>query len=90
MIAEYNLNETKTTDTTDIKLDLNNVPVPSDLKELVTHIRNVFSKDDVNVEYVIKLLENYKSNAKDWRQYAKYDPHKYLLKILLYCSITNN
>lgn len=61
----------------DSKVDLDNVPVPKDLKELVSIIRKVFSNDIVNVDYVKTLLENYKSNPKDWRHYAKYDPHKY-------------
>ena len=59
-----------------VKLDIDNVPVAKDLKELVTILNQIFAGDSVNVEYVIRLLENYKSNAKDWRQYAKYDPHK--------------
>ena len=58
------------------KLDLDNVPVPKDLGDLCEHLRSVFADDVVNVDYVTKLLENYKSNAKDWRKYAKYDPHK--------------
>ena len=58
------------------KLDINSVPVAKDLKELVTYIHQVFANDSVNIDYVVKLLENYTSNPKDWRQYAKYDPHK--------------
>lgn len=59
------------------KLDLNNVPVPKDLNELVAHLRDVFSNNDVDVDYVKTLIGNYKSNPKDWRNYIKYDPHKY-------------
>jgi len=59
------------------KLDFDNIPVPKDLSELTAHLRQIFSSDTVNVDYVIKLLQNYKSNPKDWRKYAKYDPHKY-------------
>lgn len=58
------------------KLDFDNVPVPADLNELVSMLRQIFTNDLVNVEYVTKLIANYKSNPKDWRQYAKYDPHK--------------
>ena len=58
------------------KLDLNNVPVPSDLNELISMLREIFASEFVNVEYVSKLITNYKSNPKDWRQYAKYDPHR--------------
>lgn len=78
LIAEIHEN---TTTRNDIKLDLNNVPVSKDLKELCAHIHRVFATNTVNVEYVIKLLENYKSNPKDWRQFAKYDPHKYVIDI---------
>lgn len=63
-----------------VKLDLENIPIPKDLNELVEIIRKVFSHDVVNVEYVTKLVQNYKSNPKDWRKYAKYDPHKYYKK----------
>ena len=58
------------------KLDINKVPVAKDIKELVTYIHQVFAYDSVNIDYVVKLLQNYTSNPKDWRQYAKYDPHK--------------
>ena len=58
------------------KLDLDNVPEPKNLEELVKILRDVFASDVVNVDYVVKLMQNYKSNPKDWRHYAKYDPHK--------------
>ena len=64
------------------KLDLDNVPVPSDMKELCALLHEIFSHDFVNVEYTIKLISNYKSNVKDWRQYAKYDPHKYTRNLI--------
>ena len=60
----------------DAGVDLNNVPVPKDLKDLCQLLHQVFDKDIVNIEYVIKLMANYKSDPKDWRQYAKYEPHK--------------
>lgn len=58
------------------KLDFDNIPVPADLDELIAMLRQIFSNELVNVEYVRQLIANYKSNPKDWRQYAKYDPHK--------------
>jgi len=61
----------------DLKLDHNNVPVPQDLTELARILRVIFNKDVVDVDYVNQLLKNYKSNPRDWRKYAKYDPHKY-------------
>lgn len=60
----------------DIKLDHNNIPVPQDLTQLVRILRVIFDKDVVDVDYVTQLLKNYKSNPRDWRKYAKYDPHK--------------
>jgi len=64
------------------KLDFTNIPVPKDLKELVSILREVFSDRTVNVEYVTQILKNYKSNPRDWRQYAKYDPHKYTRSLI--------
>ncbi len=58
------------------KVDFDNVPVPKNMTELIAHLQKIFSSDTVNVDYVTKLLQNYKSNPKDWRKYAKYDPHK--------------
>jgi cysteine dioxygenase len=62
--------------------DAENVPVPADLTELIKLLHETFAHDSVNVDYVMKLLENYKSNEKDWRQYAKYDPHKYTRNLI--------
>ena len=59
-----------------IKINYDSVPVPKDLDELVTILREIFSNNDVDVNYVKKVMANYKSNRKDWSQYAKYDPHR--------------
>lgn len=66
----------------EMKISMEQVPVPKDLKELVALLRQVFEHDFVNVDYVNKLIENYKSNPKDWRHYAKYDPHKYTRNLI--------
>ena len=58
------------------KFDVENAPVPKDLNELCQILHKIFDRDTVNVEYVKRIIENYKSNPKDWRKYAKYDPHK--------------
>jgi hypothetical protein len=58
------------------KLDAENAPIPKDLPELCQILHIIFAKDTVNVEYVKRIIENYKSNPKEWRKYAKYDPHK--------------
>lgn len=72
------------------KLDFNNVPVPNDLSELIAMLREIFSNELVNVEYVAKLITNYRSNPKDWRQYAKYDPHKLVCIDFIYYKLTLN
>ena len=60
----------------DNDLVLDNIPVPKDLKELVSMLGDIFARDTVDVDYVKELMSKYKSNPRDWRQYAKYDPHK--------------
>lgn len=64
------------------KLDFENVPVPKDLKELCEMLHKVFAMEAVNIEYAQRIIENYKSNPKDWRKYAKYDPHKYTRNLI--------
>jgi hypothetical protein len=58
------------------KLDAENAPAPKDSPELCQILHIIFVEDTVNVEYVKRIIENYKSNPKKWRKYAKYDPHK--------------
>ena len=68
---------------------------PKTLDELCIELRKVFAKDRVKEEYVnmVKaLLSSYRSNPRDWRKYAKFDPHKYVLwingiKIIIYLLI---
>ena len=46
------------------------------LDELIAELHKVFSRDRVNVEYVKALLASYRSNPKDWKKFAKFDPHR--------------
>lgn len=64
------------------KFDLDTVPQPKNMSELCAALHNVFDDKLVNVDYVNKLMDNYKSNAKDWRKYSKYDPHKYTRNLI--------
>ena len=50
---------------------------PKDLDELIQELRKVFASDKVNIDYVKTLMTLYKSNPKDWKQFAKFDPHRY-------------
>ena len=54
------------------------IPVISCMDDLVHHLRIVFESDIVNVERVRDLLTAYKSNPKDWKKYAIFDPYRYL------------
>jgi len=58
-------------------MDDKQVPVINALSDLVEHLRDVFQSDCVNVDYVRALLATYKSNPKDWKQYAIFDPYRY-------------
>jgi len=58
-------------------MDGHQVPVISCLGDLIEQLRLVFQSDFVNVDYVRALLAAYKSNPKDWKQYAIFDPHRY-------------
>jgi len=55
---------------------------PKDLDELITELREIFSHDRVNIEYVQALLESYKSNPKDWKRFAKFDLHRYTRNLI--------
>lgn len=60
------------------KFDLNNVPKPNTLDELAQILHRVFAHDSINIDYVKQILRNYDSNPKEWNQYAKYDPYKWV------------
>ena len=47
------------------------------MDKLVANIREIFEDDHINTETLRSVLENYKSNSRDWQQYAHFDPHKY-------------
>ena len=47
------------------------------MEKLLAGIRQTFEHDYVNTEEVRRILEEYKSDPREWRQYAHFDPHKY-------------
>ncbi|CAD6185517.1 unnamed protein product [Caenorhabditis auriculariae] len=47
------------------------------LAELIQKLRIIFAEDEVNVDYVMKVMESYKSNPAEWRKFAIFDEHKY-------------
>ncbi|XP_054167209.1 cysteine dioxygenase type 1-like [Oppia nitens] len=45
--------------------------------DLVKALREVFTVDTVDVDYVHNLLMSYKSNPQEWRKYAHFDKNRY-------------
>ena len=45
---------------------------------LTRDIREAFSSDHVDVDHMKKLMAAYTSNERDWKRFAKFDPHKYV------------
>jgi len=52
-------------------------PMASDLDGLIALLHQAFATDNVDVDYVNEILESYKSNAADWKKFAKFDRFKY-------------
>lgn len=46
------------------------------LKELILKLYEVFSNDQINIDYVQELMSSYKSNPLDWKKYAKFDRYR--------------
>ncbi|XP_077418454.1 cysteine dioxygenase type 1 [Vanacampus margaritifer] len=51
--------------------------MPSSLQELIQKLHEIFKEDRVNVEEVKELMESYRSNPQDWKQFAIFDAHRY-------------
>lgn len=57
--------------------DEKSAPRAANLAELIALVDEIFSEDTVNVDYVRALMAGYRSNPADWREFAKFDPHRY-------------
>lgn len=44
---------------------------------LIEGLHKIFADDNIDVDEVKQLLNAYKSNPMDWRNYAKFDTHRY-------------
>ncbi|CAH1789684.1 unnamed protein product [Owenia fusiformis] len=53
------------------------IPEINTLEELIAELQKVFQEDRINVEHVKAVLGAYTSRPRDWRKYAKFDPHRY-------------
>ena len=52
------------------------VPRIATLDDLIAELHKIFSEDDISVDHVKAVLEAYKSNPKEWKKYAFFDPHR--------------
>ncbi|BFZ26097.1 hypothetical protein BsWGS_29136 [Bradybaena similaris] len=57
--------------------DPSSISPPESLRELVARLHEIFEHDDISVEYVQALMASYKSNRREWKRFAKFDPHRY-------------
>ena len=63
----------------DISVDIKNLPTIDTLDDLIKELRKTFDENIVNVEYVKALLSQYKSKPEEWKKYAQFQPHRYVL-----------
>ena len=56
--------------------DTTNIVPPASLEDLINELHKIFANDDVNVEYVQKLMASYASKPREWKKFAKFDQHK--------------
>ncbi len=50
---------------------------PNSLKELIDLLYQAFATDEVNIDYVRTIMNNYKGNRKEWLPFIKFQPNKY-------------
>lgn len=50
--------------------------IPESLQELIECLHIIFSNDKVDVDEVKLVMESYKSNHYDWKDFAFFDQHK--------------
>ena len=56
--------------------DPKSIKVPKTLNDLIEQLHAVFAEEKVNIDYVQTLMESYTSNRKEWKKFAKFDPHR--------------
>lgn len=49
------------------------------LQQLIEKLHILFSEDHVNADEVQQLMQTYQSKYSDWKKYANFDPHRYVL-----------
>ena len=49
------------------------------LQLLIEKLHELFSSSEVNVDEVQQCMESYQSNYQEWKKYANFDAHRYVL-----------
>lgn len=50
---------------------------------LIAEVRSLFTDDRVNIEDMEKALLSYKSNPRDWSDFAHFDERKWVIFLIL-------
>jgi cysteine dioxygenase len=50
---------------------------PNSLNELIELLYQAFETNEVNIDYVYEIMNNYKGNMKEWLPFVKFQPNKY-------------
>jgi len=58
-------------------MESTDIPKITTLNDLIRELYRAFESEHLDVEYVTNLLKAYKSNPKEWKKYAVFDPFRY-------------
>lgn len=61
---------------TNYKMDCK-IPKIATLNDLIEELHKIFESDSIEIEYVHAIMTAYKSDPKEWIEYAKFDRHRY-------------
>jgi cysteine dioxygenase len=50
---------------------------PNSLKELIELLHQAFATNEVNIDYVYTIMNNYKGSMKEWAPFTKFQPNRY-------------
>ena len=54
-------------------------PTVTSFQGLLEACREVFADDVVDVDYVMEMLASYTSRPEEWKRFAKFDRHRYVI-----------
>ena len=53
------------------------------LQELIEKLHELFASDKVNTDDVQHAMESHKPKLAEWKKYANFDPHRYVIFYLI-------